>query len=241
MSGSENEKQRQRPGDTRSPNRKEARIQPTSARPTATKRPRDPSASTWSTVLQEAEDKRGQVEIQAIPVSLYLDKKQGAQRVEKSVEDFVNRLNGQIFDRSDPVIKSWFRHMRAKMVFFAKSPAGQGIQELATHAAAARLVHATDANVTSTMMSNLAPVLSSLSPYSNAVLRIGALLVVKTDGVLVVQQLSPAQQLVLLRRPDLLTSPATVLEEIRAKSELEEPDSALRGPRETSTARKEIR
>ncbi|MFB9925732.1 glycosyltransferase [Amycolatopsis halotolerans] len=204
---------------------------------------RDPSASTWAKVVQETEGQRGKLEIQAIRVSLYLDKKQGAARVEKSVEDFVNRLGGQIFDRGDPVIKSWFRQMRAKLVYFSKSPAGQDIQEVATHAAAARLVHAADANVTSTMMSNLAPVLNSLAPYSNAVLRIGALLIVKTDGVLVVQQLSPGQQLVLLRRPDLLTSPATVLDEIRAKSEIEETDSTIparRQPRETKSARSSL-
>jgi hypothetical protein len=49
-----------------------------------------------------------------------------------------------------------------------------------------RLVHAQDTTVTATMLENLGPVLAALQPTKGAVIRAGALLIVKMDSTLVV-------------------------------------------------------
>jgi hypothetical protein len=55
---------------------------------------------------------------------------------------------------------------------------------LAAHAAESHLIYAQDATVTATMLQNLGPVLLALQPTKEAVIRAGALLIVKMDSTL---------------------------------------------------------
>jgi hypothetical protein len=118
---------------------------------------------------------------------------------------------GHIEHRDDPVLGSWFRGMRARVSEFVDSPLGHEVKNLAAHAAESRLVHAQDATVTATMLQNLGPVLVALQPTKEAVIRAGALLIVKMDSTLVVHQLTPAQQLQLDHQPQLAQSPYDIL------------------------------
>jgi hypothetical protein len=68
-----------------------------------------------------------------------------------------------------------------------------------------------DASITAIMLQNLAPVLHSLQPTKDAVLRVGALLIVKTDWTVCVYQLTAAQQFQLDRRSQLATSPHEII------------------------------
>jgi hypothetical protein len=61
------------------------------------------------------------------------------------------------------------------------------------------------------MMQNLGPVLGSLQPTKDAVIRVGALLIVKVEWTVAVHQLTAAQQLLLDHQPQLLTSPHDIL------------------------------
>jgi hypothetical protein len=79
----------------------------------------------------------------------------------------------------------------------AKTPAARDALLTATHAADSRLIQAQDAYVTATFLQNLAPVLQALPPDKDVAMRIGALLILKVDGVLYVRQLTAAQQAVL--------------------------------------------
>jgi hypothetical protein len=81
----------------------------------------------------------------------------------------------------------------------------------AAHVADARLVLAQDAAITATLLQNLGPVLASLESTKDAVLRIGALLIVKVDWTVNVFQLTAAQQTRLDHRPQLATSPQEVI------------------------------
>jgi hypothetical protein len=60
------------------------------------------------------------------------------------------------------------------------------------HAADSQLVLAQDAEVTARLLQNLAPVIGSLQPTKDAVLRVGALLIVKVDWAVSVFQLTAA-------------------------------------------------
>jgi hypothetical protein len=141
----------------------------------------------------------------AVQVSIYLSEEDGHERVEAAVEVLLSVAGLRVADREDPVIGSWFRRLRAR------SPVLREASEMAAHAAESRLVHAQDATITATMLQNLGPVISSLDSTREAVIRVGALLIVKADDRVVVHQLTAAQQLRLDHEPTLATAPHGVL------------------------------
>jgi hypothetical protein len=77
----------------------------------------------------------------------------------------------------------------------------------AVHAVDSHLVLRRDAQTTALLLQNLGPVLTSLQPTRDAVLRIGALLVVKVDWAVQIFQLTAAQQAVLHHKPQLAMRP----------------------------------
>jgi hypothetical protein len=84
-----------------------------------------------------------------------------------------------------------------------RSPAREAVL-VAAHAADTRWVLAQDAAVTAELLANLGPVIQALQPTKDAVVRTGALLIVKTAWVLSVYQLSSADQFALDHEPHLL-------------------------------------
>lgn len=148
----------------------------------------------------------------AIPVTVYLSDAAGSERVEAAVELLLASAGVQITERDDPVLGSWFRGMRAR---FAGSPAAQDFAATAMHAVESQLVHAQDATITANLMQNLGPTIAALQDYDEAVIRAGALLVVKLGPRLVVQQLTPAQQFRLDHQPELACSPQLVLKALQ--------------------------
>ncbi|MGH3814377.1 MAG: hypothetical protein ACRDUV_18315 [Pseudonocardiaceae bacterium] len=146
-----------------------------------------------------------------LPITIYLSDESAHEQVEAAVEDLLATAGGHIEHRDDPVLGSWFRRMRARTGQIVHSPLAREAAILAAHAAESRLVHAQDATVTATMLQNLGPVLAALQPTKEAVIRAGALLIVKMDSTLVVHQLTSAQQLQLDHQPQLAQSPHDIL------------------------------
>ncbi len=144
----------------------------------------------------------------AIPVTVYLSDAAGSQRVEAAVELLLASAGVQITERDDPVHGSWFRRMGAR---FTGSPAAQDLAATAMHAVESQLVHAQDATITANLMQNLGPTIAALQDYDEAVIRAGALLIVKIGPRLTVHQLTPAQQFRLDHQPELAWSPHQVL------------------------------
>ncbi len=68
-----------------------------------------------------------------------------------------------------------------------------------------------DATVTALLMENLAPVIAALAPNNDAVVRMGALLIVKADGAVQVHQLTSRQQVLLDDNPSLARSPGEII------------------------------
>jgi hypothetical protein len=141
----------------------------------------------------------------------------------------------------EPVMGGWFRSIKAVVKSAVSTPVGQEALLTAVHVADSRLVQAQGAYVTATLLHNVAPVLQALQPTKDAVVRAGALLIVKVDWVVQVHQLTAAQQAILDHRQQLAASPT----EIIAALQLTEPvlqDGSLpsaakpRSPGETGTA-----
>lgn len=71
--------------------------------------------------------------------------------------------------------------MTASLKRARKTPAARSALVTATHVADSHLVQAQDAYVTATLLQTVAPVLQALHPTKDAVVRAGALLIVKVD------------------------------------------------------------
>jgi DNA-binding SARP family transcriptional activator len=138
------------------------------------------------------------------PVSIYLSDEAGHEQVEAAVVAVLEVAGAPVVQRDDAIIGSWFRRLRA-------DPGVRELGAMAAHAADARLVLAQDAQITATMLQHLGPLITSLQTTKDAVVRLGAVLVVKLDDQLVVHQLTARQQLRLDHQPHLALSPRDIL------------------------------
>jgi hypothetical protein len=147
---------------------------------------------------------------ETMEISIYLSMGECHEAVEAAVVDLLTRTGLSIESSDDPVIGSWFRRMRAAVDKAAHSEAAREGALIATHIADARLVLAQDAAITATLMQNLGPVITALQPTKDAVVRLGALLIVKVDWTVTIHQLTAAQQAQLDHQPHLATAPHEV-------------------------------
>ncbi|MGH3852502.1 MAG: hypothetical protein ACRDR6_03200 [Pseudonocardiaceae bacterium] len=144
------------------------------------------------------------------PVTIYLSNESVHEQVEAAVEGLLGAVGGHIELRDDPAFGSWFSRMWAR-TDPAVQAAARDAPATAAHALEALTVHAQDATITAKMLENLGPVLTALQPTEDAVVRTGALLIVKRNWKVVVLQLTPAQQLKLAHEPQLAQSPHDIL------------------------------
>lgn len=109
----------------------------------------------------------------------------------------------------------WFWRIRARFSRAAHSPVTREIAMTAAHALESRTVLSQDAEITAKLLQNLGPLLTSLQPTQDAVVRVGAVLVVKENWVVTIRQLTASQQLLLDHAPHLQTSPRETLRTLR--------------------------
>jgi hypothetical protein len=147
---------------------------------------------------------------QFVPVAIYLSDRAVHDAVERAVTDLAESADLVIASRQPPVTGSWFRRMRAVL----RTPAGEEVLATALHTVDTKLARRPDAEVTAMLLQNLGPVITALQPTKDAIVRVGAVLIVKTDWMVVVHQLTPRQQLVLDHRPSLETAPHLILHEL---------------------------
>ena len=156
------------------------------------------------------------VESEAVlPISIYLSNERIHDEVEVAVEDWLADANLAIEERDEPIIGSWFRKLRAGVKQAVNTPAAQDALLTAAHAVDTRMVLAQDAVMTATLLQGVAPVIASLQPTKDAVVRAGAVLIVKVDWAVQVHQLTAAQQVVLDHQPKLLSSPTAIVEALQ--------------------------
>jgi hypothetical protein len=151
------------------------------------------------------------VAVEEISVSIYLSDEESHEQVERAVVNLLATAGLRIVTADDPIFGPWFRSMRAGVEKTARSRAGQEGDLIAAHIADARLVLSQDATITSTLRQNISPVISSLQPTKDAVVRLGAVLIVKVDWTVIFLQLTAAQQEKLDHQPNLATTPHEVM------------------------------
>lgn len=146
-----------------------------------------------------------------MPVSIYLSDETIREQVETAVDRWLITADVSIDTRADPVVGSWFRRMQASAKRVITSPAAREALLTAAHVADSHLVQTQDAYITATLLQNVGPVLQALQPTKDAVVRAGALLIVKLDWVVQVHQLTAAQQAMLDHRSQLAASPKEII------------------------------
>jgi hypothetical protein len=146
-----------------------------------------------------------------VPVWIYLSDENIHEQAEASVEQWLSTAGVSVDLRDDPIIGSWLRYMRATTKSAAKTPAARDALLTGLHVADSHLVQTQDAYVTATLLQNVGPVLQALQPTKDAVVRAGALLIVKVDWVVQVHQLTAVQQAILDHQPKLAASPGEIL------------------------------
>lgn len=159
-----------------------------------------------------------------MPVTIYLSDEVIHEQVERAVEALLATAGLQIEIRNDPIMGSWYRKMLVTIKKVAHSPAGREAKLISTHMVDTRLVLAQDATVTATMLQNLAPVLGALQPTKDAIIRAGALLIVKVEWTVHVYQLTAAQQAKLDHHSQLARSPSEIISALNLSPEGEQGD-----------------
>ena len=116
-----------------------------------------------------------------------------------------------------------FRQMTASLAKAVKTPAARDALLTAVHAADSHLIQSQDAYVTATLLQNAAPVLQALQPTRDAVIRTGALLIIKADWAVSVHQLTAVQQAILDHQPHLTAAtPKEVIMALESPSGLQQ-------------------
>lgn len=146
-----------------------------------------------------------------MPVTIYLAEEASHEQVESAVVELLGHAALEVVHRDDPVIGSWFRRLWAGARPAVTSPAAREAALTATHVVDTHLILAQDAQVTAILLQNLGTVIASLQYVNDAVVRVGALLIVKINGKVQVLQLTAAQQAILDHRPHLASAPGEII------------------------------
>ena len=148
----------------------------------------------------------------SFPVTIYLRNESGHVQVEQAVDDLGVLAGFRITERDDPVHGSWFRQMRASLSRAGRSPARESVLAASALRVQLNRLDGTGAAGADLLMTNVAPLLASLKDTEDAVVQVGALLIVKSGGTVLVRQLTAQQQLILDHSPDLFTAPDRILQ-----------------------------
>jgi hypothetical protein len=154
----------------------------------------------------------------SLSVTIYLSDEGIHGQVEAAVGELLAVAGLRIEHRDDPVLGSWFRRLRAGVGQGLRSPGARKGALAAAHVVDTRIRLAQDAAVTATLLQNLGPVIASLQPTKDAVIRVGAVLIVKVDWSVAVYQLTAAQQFLLDTQPELAMAPGKIASALGAES-----------------------
>jgi hypothetical protein len=160
--------------------------------------PATPSSASDSAIPSASVVQRGAAqaagESSLFPVTIYLSEAADHEQVQSAVERLLAEAGLRIDSRDDPVVGSWFLRMRAVS---GKPDAHPD--------------PAQDPRITADLMQNLPSIIQSLQPFKEAVIRLGAVLIVKVDQAVAVHQLTGAQQAALGYDPQLAATPHAAL------------------------------
>lgn len=165
----------------------------------------------------------------SLPVSIYLASEDGHEQVQAAIEVWLTSAGLIVEEREQPILGSWFQRLRVGVNEAVQSGMAQDVALTAIHAVDTRAVLYHDAQTTNLFLHGLAPVITALGTTKDAVIRAGALLIVKVDWQLHVFQLTAAQQAILDHRPQLATKPHEIVAELELLSTAANPPSAPSG------------
>jgi hypothetical protein len=151
-----------------------------------------------------------------LDIQVYLADGENHTAVESALNDFIGVLHIEVLGREDPEFGSWFRQMRGKVT--SQTPSIEEVVELAVRAAQMKTMLWPQAGIDAAQGDALAKLITSLGAERNAVVQIGSILLVKSNGDLMCRNLTQAELSYLERRPTLIKDPSSILQQLQDAS-----------------------
>jgi hypothetical protein len=142
-----------------------------------------------------------------LPVSIFLADAEIHYPVQAAATRVLAAAGLRIHSADDPVLGSWFRNLRAAV---DSTPYAPAVREGTPTPVRTHPVLAQDAAITSTLLRNADAVITALQPTPDAIVRLGAVLIIKANGTPMVVQLTADRQATLDRDPSLASSPRAI-------------------------------
>ncbi len=173
----------------------------------------------------------------SLPITIYLRDESDHEMAERAVQELITAAGFIITAWGEPVLGSWFRRMRATLAEAARSSEGRAVLEATALRADLELVQRPDAEVAALWMANIVPLLATLQNMGDAVIYLGVVLIVRSDGKTFVYKLTTHQQLILNNSPHLLTNPESILRTLGTPIGDEVPSAAAGDNQDLLTGR----
>jgi hypothetical protein len=151
-----------------------------------------------------------------LDIQVYLADGGNHTAVESALNDFIGALHLEVLSREDPEFGSWFRRMRGKVT--SQTPSLEEVVELAVRAAQMKTMLWPQAGIDAAQGDVLAKLITSLGSEHNAVIQIGSILLVKSNGDLMCRNLTQAELSYLERNPPLIKDPGSILRQLQDAS-----------------------
>lgn len=146
------------------------------------------------------------------PISIYLKDGSANKAVESATENLLAVLGATRTEAEDPLSGSWFRRFTA---WFHTSPEAQHLAIEVQRAIELRAIHEAQAKVDGALADAVGKLLDALKDEPNGVIQVGSILVIKSEGVPMVRQLSQGELAYLERNPRLMTQPDQLMKVLR--------------------------
>jgi hypothetical protein len=154
--------------------------------------------------------------LEELDIQVYLADGENYSAVESALNDFIEVLHIEVLSRENPEFGSWFRRMRGKIS--SETPSIEEVIELAVRAVQMKTMLLPQAGIDAAQGDVLAKLITALGPERNAVIQIGSILLVKSNGDLMCRNLTQAELSYLERHPTLIKDPNSILRQLQDAS-----------------------
>jgi hypothetical protein len=154
--------------------------------------------------------------LDGLDIQVYLANGENYAAVESALNDFIEVLHIEVLDRGNPEFGSWFRRMKGKIT--SETPSIEEVIELAVRAVQMKTMLWPQAGIDAAQGDVLAKLITALGPERNAVIQIGSILLVKSNGDLMCRNLTQAELSYLERNPTLIKDPSSILRQLQDAS-----------------------
>jgi hypothetical protein len=151
-----------------------------------------------------------------LDIRIYLADGGNHPAIEAALNELINALHIEIIHKGGPELGSWFRRIKGKLT--SQTPSLDEVVELAVRTVQMKTMLWPQAGIDAAQGDALAKLITALGPERNAVIQIGSILLVKSNGNLMCRNLTQAELAYLDRHPTLIKDPGSILRQLQEAS-----------------------